>query len=65
VCTKGSCWSNAYEAPLCVQNATAPGPPPPPPHLPSPGLPSGEAEVMVRAHLRGGAKLYAINLLCE
>ena len=73
VCTKSNvdhhlkfCWSTAYEAPLCVMNATAPpGPPPPPPHPPSSKLPSDVSEVMVRAHLSGGAKLYAINVVCE
>lgn len=45
VCVKGACWSDTYEAPLCVMNATAPGPPP---HPPSGELPKAEAEVMVR-----------------
>ena len=57
-----TCFSRAYDAPLCVEHgAPAPAPPGPPP---SGRLPAGNSEVMLRAHLNGGARLYAFNLEC-
>jgi hypothetical protein len=62
VCIDRRCYSLKYAAPLCVKNVSSP--PRPTPRPPSSKLPSTEHEVMVRAHLSGGAKLYAINILC-
>jgi len=63
-----TCFSEPYKAPLCVKKGSVQPPPPPPapPSPPSSKLPSStNHQLMIRAHLSGGAQLYAMSLVCQ